>query len=88
MSKPIFIMRFPYNIVMSEEHFLKNYEAISKRLDDYHVLAMKDSFVQEVTFECFNAPHTEMEFQELKKRVLDILNLTYEDKDSRKPTSH
>ena len=58
---------------MDDEQFMRNYERISKQLNDYHVLALKDSFVQNVTFECFNAPHTEMEFEELKHRVLELM---------------
>ena len=72
MSKPIFVIRFPY-MEMDDEQFIRNYEGISKQLNDYHVLALKDSFVQNVTFECFNAPHTEMEFEELKHRVLELM---------------
>ena len=72
MNKPIFIMRFPYND-MDRDSFLKNYKDISNQLNDYHVLAMMDNYVETVTFECFNAPHTEMEFEELKHRVLELL---------------
>lgn len=72
MSKPIFIIRFPY-MEMDDEQFMRNYETIGKQLNDYHVLALKDSFVQNVTFECFNAPHTEMEFEELKRHVLELM---------------
>lgn len=73
MSKPIFIIRFPYSVEMSDELFMENYKTISNQLHDYHVLIMKDSFIQNVTFECFNAPHTEMEFEELKRRVLELM---------------
>ena len=73
MSKPIFIIRFPYSVEISDELFMENYKAVSKQLHDYHVLVMKDSFIQNVTFECFNAPHTEMEFEELKRRVLELM---------------
>lgn len=72
MSKPIFIIRFPY-MEMDDEQFMRNYKAIGNQLNDYHVLALKDSFVQNVTFECFNAPHTEMEFEELKRHVLELM---------------
>ena len=72
MNKPIFIMRFPYSS-MDRDDFLKNYEHISNQLNDYHVLAMMDNFVESVTFECFNAPHTEIEFEELKHHVLELL---------------
>lgn len=58
---------------MDKDIFLKNYEHISNQLNDYHVLAIMDNFVESVTFECFNAPHTEIEFEELKYRVLELL---------------
>jgi hypothetical protein len=73
MSKPIFVIRFPYSAEISDELFMENYKAVSKKLNDYHVLVMKDSFIENVTFECFNAPHTEMEFEELKRRVLELM---------------
>jgi len=72
MNKSIFIMRFPYNSI-DKDAFLKNYEHISNQLNDYHVLVMMDNFVESVTFECFNAPHTEIEFEELKHHVLELL---------------
>jgi hypothetical protein len=58
---------------MDRDSFLKNYENISNQLNDYHVLAIMDNYVKTVTFECFNAPHTEMEFEELKHRILELL---------------
>ena len=74
MSKPIFIIRFPYSDNnMDRDIFKKNYEDISNKLNDYHVLAIMGDDVETVTFECFNAPHTEMEFEELKHRVLELL---------------
>ena len=72
MSKPIFIMRFPYNI-MDKDVFLEHYEMVGKQLNDYHVLAVMDNSIEAVTFECFNAPHTEIEFEELKHQVLELL---------------
>jgi hypothetical protein len=73
MSKPIFIMRFPDHDEIDIQTFEKHYENIGNQLNDYHVLAVIDSYVRTITFECFNAPHTEMEFEELKKRVLELI---------------
>lgn len=75
MSKPIFIVRLPiprYTPQIAEEishRFSKN--AIA---EDYHILVFADEFTGgETKFECYNAPHTEMEFEELKRRVLELL---------------
>jgi hypothetical protein len=57
---------------MDRDIFKKNYEDISNKLNDYHVLAIMGDDVETVTFEYFNAPHTEMEFEELKHRVLEL----------------
>jgi hypothetical protein len=73
MSKPIFIVRFPYIKELDREQFERYYKQIGEQLSDYHVLSLIDSMVERVEFECFNAPHTEMEFEELKRRVLDLI---------------
>jgi hypothetical protein len=42
--------------------------------EDYHILTMVDEFTGGQTkFECYNAPHTEMEFEELQRRVLELM---------------
>ena len=75
MSKPIFIVRLPipkYTSEIAEEiaHRL-NRKTIA---EDYHILVLVDEFTGgETKFECYNAPHTEMEFEELKRRVLELL---------------
>jgi hypothetical protein len=74
MSKPIFIVRFPkhkdvLDLQNAAEHLGRN-----GIYHDYHVLVIKDEFTGgEIKFECFNAPHTEMEFKELQNRVLTLL---------------
>lgn len=74
MSKPIFIVRIPsdFNINNIEEGLNR----INNQLDDYHFIPMRDSSVDRAEFECYNSPHTEIEFEELKKIVTDSLNLT------------
>jgi len=75
MSKPIFIVRLPiprYTPASAEQIA----ERIKKHsiVDDYYVLVMADEFTGgETKFECYNAPHTEMEFEELQRRVLDLI---------------
>jgi hypothetical protein len=75
MSKPIFIVRFPD--VAEQEHLREAAESLGKMgiYEEYHVLIIKDQFTGgEIKFECYNAPHTDMEFKELQKRVLELLN--------------
>ena len=74
MSKPIFIVRFPDTA--THEHLNKAAESLAKQglYDNYHCLVIKDQFTGgEIKFECYNAPHTEIEFKELQQRVLTLL---------------
>ena len=72
MSKPILVIRFPYIKDLDLEQFEHYNKQIGKQLPDYNVLSLIDSTVDRVEFECYNAPHTEIEFEELKKKVLEI----------------
>ena len=75
MSKPIFIVRFPDTA--TNEHLNEAAESLARRgfYEDYHCLVVKDQFTGgEIKFECYNAPHTEMEFKELQDRILTILS--------------
>ena len=76
MSKPIFIIRFPYISDLDKERFERHYEQIGKQLSDYHVLSLIDGKSERVEFECYNSPHTDIEFEDLKKMVLDIVKLS------------
>ena len=72
MSKPILVIKFP-NFAEFEQ--LQSAEKlIDKRgiRNDYHVFIIKD-LIETVSFECFNAPHTEIEFKELQERILTLL---------------
>lgn len=74
MSKPIFIVRFPKSA--HHESLTEAAKSLARNgvEDDYHVLVMKDELTGgEIKFECFNAPHTEMEFKELQERVITLL---------------
>jgi hypothetical protein len=73
MSKPIFVIRLPHTSNIDRETFKKVYKEIDEQLFDYHVLCLLDSKSERVEFECYNAPHTEIEFEELKKIVLEII---------------
>lgn len=74
MSKPIFIARFPETA--DQKHLNEAAQSLGKMglYDDYHVLIIRDQFTGgEIKFECYNAPHTEMEFKKLQERVLTLL---------------
>lgn len=74
MSKPIFIIRYPENA--KESDLMIATESLNRMgfYNDYHTLIIKDQFtVGEIKFECFNSPHTEIEFKELQERVLTLL---------------
>lgn len=76
MSKPIFIIRFPYISDLDKERFERQYEQIGKQLSDYHVLSLIDGKSERVEFECYNSPHTDIEFEEIKKMVLEKLKVS------------
>ena len=74
MNKPIFIVRFPN--VAKDEHLNFAAESLAKQgfYENYHCLIVKDQFTGgEIKFECYNAPHTEIEFKELQQIVLTLL---------------
>ena len=74
MSKPIFIVRFPNTAIL--EDLNQAAESLAKQglYENYHCLVIRDQFTGgEIKFECYNAPHTEMEFKILQERVLTLL---------------
>lgn len=73
MSKPIFIARLPHYATNDD---LENVRlALDKKLIDYHSLLIRDLDVNNsIKFECFNSPHTEIEFKEFKEMILNILS--------------
>lgn len=73
MSKPIFIIRFPYSKEQREE-YIEILESIRKTMRDYHVFSVMDSKTDRVEFECYN-PDTssEITMQELEQKILDSL---------------
>jgi len=81
MCKPIFIIRFPNDV--ENERLNSAAESLAKQglYEEYHCLVVKDQFrVGEIKFECYNAPHTEMEFKELQNRVISLLSQNQENK--------
>ena len=78
MSKPIFIVRFLYIKNLDREQFEHYYKQVGEQLPDYHVLSVIDSKAERVEFECYNSPHTEIEFEELKDRVMKMIGDIYQ----------
>jgi hypothetical protein len=72
MSTPIFIVRIPASIEI--DNIMNGLKNIGNQLNDYHFIPLRDSSVERVEFECYNSPHTEIEFEELKKMVMEKLN--------------
>ena len=73
--KPIFLIRFPSSDNISTDKFKKHYALVSEQLPDYNVLALIESGIDRVQFECYNAANaTEKDIEELKEMALKILN--------------
>ena len=73
MSKPIFIIRFPYTEA-NRENYLQMYKQIGEQLSDYHVLCPMDYSVERVEFECYNATNaTDKDIEEIKQMVIKQL---------------
>jgi hypothetical protein len=74
MVKPIFIIRIPASA--PTDNLAEQMDMISRRLhEDYYVIPVRDSSVERVEFECYNAANaTEKDIEELKEMTLNILN--------------
>jgi hypothetical protein len=75
MSKPIFIVRFPAEIVMeNRERFEEVSRDLQAKLSDYHVLVVMESGLEAAQFECFNAVNaTDKDIDELRDMCLDAI---------------
>jgi hypothetical protein len=73
MSKPIFIVRFPY-AEENRDKYLEMFKQLGEQLSDYHVLCPMDNSVNRVEFECYNAINaTDKDIEEIKKMVLKTI---------------
>lgn len=73
--KPIFLIRFPSSENIPNDKFKKHYELVSEQLPDYNVLALVESGIDRVQFECYNVINaTDKDIEELKELALKILN--------------
>jgi hypothetical protein len=75
MSKPIFIVRFPAEIVMeNRDRFEEISRDLQAKLSDYHVLVVMESGLEATQFECFNAVNaTDKDIEELRDMCLDAI---------------
>jgi hypothetical protein len=72
--KPIFIIRFPKNIPPREFMEMSNKISQTKEFnDDYHILTIVDYENRNFSFEVHNAPTTETDFNELKEKLMQII---------------
>lgn len=78
MIKPIFIVSFSHEIVKSAgDNFLEERLMMLMELlgDDYHVLVTEHNSLENIKFDCFNAPELdEKSLKELKELVKNRIN--------------
>jgi len=73
MSKPIFIIKFPQPDKDLEKH-QQQFDFLTKKLSDYHVLFSFHDDISSIQFECFNSSQVpEITIEELKSKVLEYL---------------
>lgn len=78
-SKPILIIRIPHGALTpdgspedAKQKIYNYYKDLREELTDYHVLALYDSKVEKVEFECVNALNaSEEDIEDIKKKVLE-----------------
>lgn len=76
MAKPIFIVRFPIEIINSQgkERFIEITEQLKHQLTDYHVLSLHENNIDKVQFECYNSDYNDIEFTKLQEDIQDRLS--------------
>lgn len=72
MSKPIFIIRLPLYTSQNELRRVIDRLEGHPISQDYHILSFigSNGAQDDVLFECYNSPHTDIEFNELKEMIL------------------
>lgn len=81
--KPILIIRIPHGAVTpdgspedAKQKIYRYYRDLRDQLSDYHVLALYDSKVERVEFECVNVLNAaEEDMENLKSRVLELMKV-------------
>lgn len=70
-AKPIFICALPKSFPAERADVI--YNQLISRLKDYHILIYKDNTIKSIKFECFNCKFNEIEFNELKAKLLESI---------------
>ena len=83
-TKPILVVRFPMGSLTSRQIEKIAFEDLQKKMMDYHVIGLRDNSVSRVEFECYNSPHSEIEFSELRELVLESLREAKKNEDVQK----
>lgn len=76
MSKPIFIIRIPYNDATKDNlsNITRHMSDIKRMLSDYHVISLIESGIERVEFECHNAVDVDdIEIEEITDLVTSSL---------------
>ena len=72
MSKPMFIIRFPYSNQLREE-YIEALESIRRTMRDYHVFSIMDNKTERVEFECYNAENApELDIEKIKTHFKNL----------------
>ena len=73
MSKPIFIIRFPF-VEENRNKYFEMSKQVREQLLDYYVVCAMDNSVDRVEFECYNTINaTDKDIEELKQMVLKTI---------------
>lgn len=75
ITKPILVVRFPLGSIDSKKIEEIAFEDLQKKMDDYHVVGLRDNSVDRIEFECYNSPHTEIEFNNLREILLNAVRI-------------
>lgn len=80
MSKPVLVVRLPNNNLGEYEIAkIQNYLETAGINEDYNILIVTDTKTDgNIKFECYNVPYSEIEFEELKERLLDLAGCSKE----------
>lgn len=76
MAKPIFIIRFPIEVMNSQgkEQLVEITKQLQHQLTDYHVLSLYENNIDKVEFECYNSDYNDIEFKTLQEDIKSRLS--------------
>jgi len=83
-TKPILVVRFPMGSVSSKQVEEVAFEDLQRKMNDYHVVGLRDTSVSRIEFECYNSTHTDLEFSELRELLLDAVRKAADEEEIQK----